>query len=88
MKIELRYPLERDGSFVRSIVLRQATLNDYLGTLGSTPTEYLLQMLAILSDLSEELIDEMDVSDLLAALNAVATMLRDSTSPPTMRKPK
>ena len=81
MKVDLEFPIELEGSIIRSLVLRVPTPADFVGMENIGPGQQSVRMLAILGDLPEQLIHEIDASDLLSALRAVAEMLQQLNQP-------
>ncbi len=73
--VELEFPLEHNGSVVKALALRMPTRQDFEGIMLDGVGEEVVRMLARLGDLPEELIDELDARDLLAALGAVVEMV-------------
>ena len=72
-KLELQFPIEHDGSIVRTVMVRKPTAADVAAVApswrpGDPPpenvTEAILKMAGRLTDLPPELVDELDVADI------------------------
>lgn len=75
LKLDLTYPLTlADGRTLKTLTIRRPKAKDIRKMTGKTEAEQSLSLLALLTDLVPEDIDEMDLSDFTRAAEAVAKM--------------